>query len=117
MKVFRGLTLPEDAIQYYRERQKDKKGFRFNGFTSTSLNKQIAIEFATQNPKEGSLPVIFEIYLYSSGLGKQFLDGNELTAFPNEKEVLVGDMQFCVVPGEGNFQKDENGILIIQLYG
>lgn len=91
MKLYRGLTLPEDAIQFYHKKQEDRGVFRFNGFTSTTVNKQIAIQFATQNSKEGSVPVIFEIYLRPNGFGKQFLDDKTLTAFPNEEEVLVGD--------------------------
>ena len=70
IKVYRGLTLPTDAIQHYRERQEDQKRFRFNGFTSTSLSRDVAVGFATGNPKQGSLPVIFEIFLWPNGFGK-----------------------------------------------
>ena len=57
--------------------------------------------------------MIFEIYLKNTYWGKQYLDSKELSAFPNEKEILLGFKVFWVVPGESNFKKDKNGILII----
>lgn len=65
---------------------------------------------------EEKQPVIFEIYLKQGGFGKKYLDSRELSAFPKEKEVLVGFTSFKVLKGESNFQKDDNGCLIIQLW-
>ena len=82
----RGLSLPPEAIKFYEERQTDQEMFRFNGFTSTSLSKEIATNFAHQYLKEGQVPVIFEIYLdeFYSGSGIQYLNSNDLSAFPYE---------------------------------
>ena len=114
MKLYRGLSLPPKAVDYYKQKQINKGSFLFNGFTSTTLDKKVAIGFAKGNAKKGTIPVIFEIYLYNGNFyDKQYLDSNELSAFPSEKEILVGDKTFFVVPGESNFKKDENGILII----
>ena len=63
IKTYRGLSLPPDAIQFYRDRQNDQEYFTFNGFTSTSVNKGIATDFAFKYLKKETLPVIFEFYL------------------------------------------------------
>ena len=95
MKLYRGLSLPPKAVDYYKQKQVDKGSFRFNGFTSTTLNKKVAIGFAKGNAKKGTIPVIFEIYLWNAeSYNRQYLDSNELSAFPSEKEILVGDFRF-----------------------
>ena len=78
------------------------------------MDKGVAIQFARNSAKKtGNQPVIFEMYLYSGkNWGMQYLNQDNLSAY-NEQEVLVGWKQFYVVKGKGNFQTDENDILII----
>ena len=58
--------------------------------------------------------MIFEIYIMSGeDFNIQYLNQDSLTAFTNEQEVLIGWKPFKVVPGQGNFKEDGNGILII----
>lgn len=90
LKLYRGLSLPPDAIKYYEERQKDQGMFTFNGFTSTSTDKSVAVDFAFKYLKKGNVPVIFEMYLEPNGYNKKYLDSDDLSAFPEEKEVLLG---------------------------
>ena len=118
LKVYRGLSLPAEAIKYYEERLEDQEGFRFNGFTSTSTSRDVAKGFALGGSKEGNVPVLFEIFLIPDyGMNKKYLDSDNLSAYPHEKELLLGDQAFNVVKGKGNFQKDEEGVLTIQLFG
>ena len=78
------------------------------------MDKGVAIEFARNSAKKtGNQPVIFEMYLLSGwNKGMQYLNQDNLSAY-NEQEVLVGLIGFRVVKGKGNFQTDENNILII----
>ena len=59
-RLYRGLSLPPKAIEYYKEKQKDQKYFKFTAFTSASLDKGIAIGFAKNSASEtGNTPIIF----------------------------------------------------------
>ena len=51
--LYRGLGLPEDAISIYEKYQKDSKMFDFTAFTSTSTDKEIALEFAYKAKERG----------------------------------------------------------------
>jgi len=47
--LYRGLGLPEDAIKTYQElseKEEEDAEFAFTAFTSTSINKKTAMEFA-----------------------------------------------------------------------
>ena len=78
------------------------------------MDKGVAIQFARNSAKKtGNQPVIFEMYLWSGrNDGMQYLNQDSLSAY-KEQEVLVGLKVFRVVKGKGNFQTDENDILII----
>ena len=78
------------------------------------MDKRVAIQFARSSGKKtGNQPVIFEMYLRScANDGMQYLNQDNLSEY-NEQEVLVGWKRFRVVKGKGNFQPDENDILII----
>ena len=91
-RLYRGLSLPPKAIEFYKEKQKDQYGFKFTAFTSASLDKGIAIGFAKNSASEtGNTPVIFEIYIGSGrDWGMQYLNQDSLSAFPHEQEVLIG---------------------------
>jgi len=95
LKVYRGLSLPTEAIKFYEERQEDQRFFYFNGFTSTSTSRDVARGFALGGLKEGNVPVLFEIFLKPyGGKHKKFLDSDNLSAYPHEKELLLGDQGF-----------------------
>ena len=116
MKLYRGLSLPKDALQFYEDRQKDQEWFAFNGFTSTSVDRKKASVFAFKYLTEGKVPVIFEIYARRDDTeGKKYLDTPDLSAFPDEKEVLIGYQSFHVIDSSSNFKKDEKGAVVIQL--
>jgi len=81
----------------------------------------VATTFATLNLKPGCVPVIFKIFLdpeYEDGAGTcmKYLSDKTLSAFPDEQEILLADYGFKVAPGKTNFQEDEDGALVIQLY-
>ena len=83
------------------------------------MNKKVATTFATLNLKPGCVPVIFKIFLDPKSDGGRFmkyLSDKTLSAFPDEQEILLADYGFKVAPGETNFQEDEDGALVIQLY-
>ena len=92
VKLYRGLGLPEDAIKVYHDFSESQKEFTFTGFTSTSIDKEIAMTFAykaTQKNKN-QVPVIFAIHApYKKGINKAFLHDKSTTAFPDEKEYLL----------------------------
>ena len=46
LTLYRGLGLPEDAIQTYRHLRMTGADFSFTSFTSTSTEKGMALEFA-----------------------------------------------------------------------
>ena len=65
------------------------------GYTSTSLNQQVAIEFALGEkpdgsmPDDGKVPVVFEIDFKGQKGLFEMTDG--FSAYPNEGEVLLQD--------------------------
>ena len=66
--LYRGLGLPEDAIQTYRDLLKSQIIFSFTAFTSTSAEKRVAIEFAFISKKTYTgHPVLFvlEVIYYN----------------------------------------------------
>ena len=91
--LYRGLGLPEDAIQTYRELLKakgDDRKFGFTAFTSTSINKKIALEYALLASKNGQIPVLFILKAIDYGRNKTFLYDKEFSAHPEEQEYLLG---------------------------
>ena len=69
--------------------------FKFTAFTSTSVDKRVAIQFARRSAKNtGNQPVIFEMYLLSGrNRDMQYLNQDNLSAY-KEQEVLVGWKEF-----------------------
>ena len=59
--LYRGLGLPEKAIQVYHAYLKSDDTFQFTGFTSTSYDGQIAMKFAYQAAQKNKelVPVLF----------------------------------------------------------
>ena len=46
MTLYRGLGLPAKAIEHYKKFLESQKEFAFTAFTSTSANREVAVEFA-----------------------------------------------------------------------
>ena len=85
--------------------------FEFNGFTSTSLEVKVAKTFAKKYAKDGKLPCILAMKVaYRCGNYKAFLNTSEYSAFPSEKEVLLGYIRWTV-----ESVKVENGFTMINL--
>ena len=58
--LYRGLGLPEKAIQVYHAYRESGDKFFFTGFTSTSCVKETALQFAHQAiQRKGLVPVLF----------------------------------------------------------
>ena len=99
--LYRGLGLPKAAIKVYRERQKSQRGLRFVGFTSTSLNMEVALQFACdaeKNTPENNLePVLLKIEAKQNvGRHKNLLNDDKLSAFPEEEECLLAGIKLQV---------------------
>ena len=97
--LYRGLGLPEKAIQVYHAYRESGDDFFFTGFTSTSSDKETAMKFAykaTQR-KEELVPVLFVMDTdHSGGSDKAYLHDGSLSAFPKEKEYLIGWLGWTV---------------------
>lgn len=84
-KLFRGIKLSVTEVEDYVTGQK----VRLPGYTSTSKEKSVAVNFAFKHLKEDQVPVILEItFKGRSGLF-ELTEG--FSAFPNEGEVLLQD--------------------------
>ena len=59
------------------------------GYTSTSKDKQTALNFAFTNYSDESTPVVFEIEFH--GKKGLFEMTDDYTAYPGENEVLIQD--------------------------
>lgn len=95
--LYRGLGLPEKAIQVYHGYRKSGKKFYFTGFTSTSLDKEKALQFAYQAKQRGQVPVLFVMEIdHMDGSFKASLNDKSLSAFPDEKEYLIGFVRWKV---------------------
>lgn len=85
--------------------------FEFNGFTSTSVEVGVARTFAKKYANDGKLPCILSMKVaYYYGRCKAFLNTAEYSAFPNEKEVLLGYTTWTV-----ESVSVENGFTMINL--
>ena len=96
VKLYRGLGLPEDAIKVYHGFLESDKWFAFTGFTSTSCDRVTALKFAYQaTQRPGMVPVLFVMDTdHDDGYGKAFLHDGSLSAFPKEKEYLIGEVDW-----------------------
>ena len=95
--LYRGLGLPEKAIEGYYTYLNSKEEFQFTGFTSTSCEEKKALVFAYQAKLKGLEPVLFVMdTAHYVGLDKAFLHDKESSAFPEEKEYLIGAKKWTV---------------------
>ena len=95
MTLYRGLGLPEGAIEGYRDKAKLGDVFEFTGFTSTSCEKEQAMKFTYQyghlKRESGQVPVLLVMDVeHFGGKFKAFLYDSRCSAFPEEKEYLLG---------------------------
>jgi len=90
--LYRGLGLPEKALETYKEYQANGKEFCFTGFTSTSCEEDKALEFAYRyGTAPGNVPVLFVMNTYHrDGDHRAYLHDNNVSAFPAEQEYLLG---------------------------
>jgi hypothetical protein len=79
--VFRGMGLPEAVVKKYREHS----DVFWSGFTSTSTNEKIALDFAFRSCRgdAGKVPVLFRIGCQYGKLIDAF------SAYPQEGEVML----------------------------
>ena len=85
----------------------------FSGFTSTSKKKSVADHFvkkAVKNKKD-LIPVIFDIDLRDDGICYANLNNEQMSAYTNEDEILIGACPFYVKK-----IKKSNGYVVIYLY-
>ena len=84
------MKLPNELIKEY-EAIKDNDGFlELKGFTSTSFEKNIALGFMRRELNDKVVPVLFEIKeLNDKGYNYFYLDSDQYSMFPKEKEVLL----------------------------
>ena len=90
-RVFRGLALPRSAVEPYKLFKTSGKQFYFTAFTSTSVNESVARGFARKNAGNGKIPCLFVLEVKDDGYAKAYLHNEEYSAFPEEKEVLLGE--------------------------
>jgi len=89
LTVYRGLALSPSAIQDYKEKRNSGEIFNFSSYTSTSLNKQIALKFTQVGDIKEKVGVLFKIKLHMRNdndlikKGKQVLL-KSISAFPEE---------------------------------
>lgn len=80
----------DSEIQVYREKA-GKDGIYLRGFTNLTRDRRVAVFSAWTDQNSQGKPVLFEIALYKSKSGWFILDSIELTAFPDEQEIIVKD--------------------------
>ena len=90
LSVFRGLKLTQDEIE---QRYQVGSSINLKGFTSTSINKKVALNFAFSEVTNEmdvveKLPVLIEIQIKGSN---QFFSVMGLSAYPQEDEFLLQD--------------------------
>merc|ERR1712110_563904 len=79
------------GIKGYYDYLSSKKRIIFTGFTSTSCEEKKALVFAYQAKLKGLVPVLFVMdTAHNYGKFKAFLHDKESSAFPEEKEYLIG---------------------------
>lgn len=93
-KVYRGLGLKEEHIKEYRDMEGNKNGINLRGFTSTSQDKKVSLDFALKGAsKDGvwkSVLIQLEVKNKKGYEGFQ-MNSPEYTAYPHEKEILFYD--------------------------
>lgn len=89
--VYRGLTLDTKQLNQVKQMMGDFINLR--GYTSTSLNQDVAIEFAMKYNIPERHPVLFSMNMRDGTLGGHCFLMNEriFSAYPSEEELLLDD--------------------------
>ena len=93
--LYRGTCLTKKELKQYRKKIGKKKYWLFGepslvtltGFTSTTMIRSIAQKFTWSNEESGHEATLFEI-MWKNRLNYYLMD---MSAFPDEKEVLLVD--------------------------
>ena len=89
--LYRGLTLGDDDIAIYTKLCLTGKPFRMRGMFSSSLNKKVAVGFATANLTDDKTAVLF-IIQWGHRRGDHFVvDGDLRYSTFEEEEITVMD--------------------------
>ena len=107
--LYRGLKMNQEEIKKYKIGTKK----HLIGYTSTSVDIQNALTFATCNLKPDMVPVLFEIK-FCGAKGLFHLTDN-FTAFPDENEVLIQDGLSYIVESNEELFADDSKASKIQL--
>ena len=77
-------------FEEYKDLKNKNEELRLRGFTSTSLNKEIAFSFMFRGLSKDVVPVLYQIHNLS-GYGFYYfkLDNADYSLFPYEQEVLL----------------------------
>ena len=110
MTLYRGLGLPQSAVSEYEKMIPTWYSFEFNGFTSTSVKKSVAIDFARRGTKGENIPCLLKMTVTDDQWYKAYLNSSEYSAFPSQKEVLLGYVRWKV-----EAVTVEKGITVIKL--
>merc|ERR1712110_867104 len=98
------------GIKGYYDYLSSKERFKFTGFTSTSCEEKKALVFAYQAKLKGLVPVLFVMDTdHDDGERKAFLHDNESSAFPDEKEYLIGWKSWTVTAIKREKRKEVEG--------
>ena len=93
-KVYRGVSAGRVNVDFYRDAQRDGEQVQWNAFTSTSLSRDVALEFAQRDGGDGVLFVITRDPQHAAAA-----DISTQSQFPSEQEVLLLPMQVFDVQG------------------
>ena len=85
LSVYRGLQIP---IVELKEKYFVGNSFNLQGFTSTTLKRNVAINFAIGDEDTEKCPLLIEIKI-KGGLQLFNLNSAELSAYPKEEEILL----------------------------
>ena len=101
--LYRGLKLTQEEVDVYVPGQTT----HLMGYTSTSEEMQVAMDFATQGRDDGRVPLVFEIeFRGSAGLFKL---SEGYSAYPNEAEILIQDGLQYFIKGHDEVTDENTG--------
>lgn len=106
--LWRGMQMKEEWISQYEAKSNPPKCVRLPGSVSCSRDLRVALEFATNKPKEDHVPVVFMIlnknYVQPNGMR---MNNEAYTSYPSEGEVLLQEgIPTWIMHIERNFAVD-----------
>ena len=102
--IYRGLTFTQEQIDEYKGMKDCDVSLK--GFSSASMNRDIAIKFALEDVRDAQKPVLLQIDW--RGIEDHFrLNSNQFSAYPNEEEILLNDgLSMKVIDIQDEFEID-----------